>query len=173
MDVLSKKNFSHILWLQCAELDLQSYSCSVLCPIIRGFWENGIGISRLHFVFISTNNFSIKFRMKGRYETNKTRSLESAPYLRLKKRKTVFWKKTWNFWKNFFQKKSHSAEKCKRGTLVDLLTYNPLQNIRNLEGGPFGDIKKFSKKSRSVPKKIQKGGPFGHVRFCMFPWKSK
>ena len=35
---------------------------------------------------------------------------------------------------------SHSAKKCKRGTLLDLLTYIPLQNIKKLEGGPFGDI---------------------------------
>ena len=55
---------------------------------------------------------------------------------------------------NFFSKKLHSAEKCKKGTLLDLLTYMPLQNIEKLEGGPFGDIKKVSKKSRTVPKKI-------------------
>ena len=35
----------------------------------------------------------------------------------------------------FFQKKSHSAKKCKRGTLLDLLTYISLQNIKKLEGG--------------------------------------
>ena len=52
---------------------------------------------------------------------------------------------------------SHSAEKCKRGTLLDLLTYMPLQNIKKLEGGPFGEIKKFSTKSRTVPEKIQRG----------------
>ena len=47
---------------------------------------------------------------------------------------------------NFFSKMSHSAEKFKRGTLLDLLTYILLQNIKNFEGGPFGDIKRFSKK---------------------------
>ena len=56
----------------------------------------------------------------------------------------------------FFRKMSHSAEKYERGTLWDLLTYIQLQNIKKLEGGPFGDIKKFSK-SRTVPKK-SKGG---------------
>ena len=48
---------------------------------------------------------------------------------------------------NFFRKLSHSAEKCKGGTLLDLSTYILLQN--------------FKKKS--------KGGPFRHVRFCRFP----
>ena len=62
--------------------------------------------------------------------------LKSAPYLRLKKRKTDFWKKLEIFEKIFsFKKKSHSAEKCKRGTLLDLLTYIPLQNMKKLEEG--------------------------------------
>ena len=39
------------------------------------------------------------------------------------------------FEKIFFQKKSHSAQKFKRGTLLDLLTYILFQNIKNLEGG--------------------------------------
>ena len=52
---------------------------------------------------------------------------------------------------------SHSAEKCKRGTLFDLLTYILLQNNKKLKGGPFGDIKKFFEKSRTVPKKIERG----------------
>ena len=42
-----------------------------------------------------------------------------------------------------------------------------------MKGGPFGDIKKFSKKSRTVPKKIQNGGPFTLIRFCRLRLKSK
>ena len=83
------------------------------------------------------------------HQTRRER-LKSAPYLRHKKRKT-FWKKMKFLKKIFFQKKS-SAKKFKRGTHLDLLTYIPLQIIKKLEGGPFGDIKKFSKKSRTVPK---------------------
>ena len=61
---------------------------------------------------------------------------KSAPYLRLKKRKKNFGKKTCNFRKkNFSQKKSHSAKKCKRRTLWDVLTYIQLQNMKKLEGG--------------------------------------
>ena len=59
--------------------------------------------------------------------------LKWAPYLRLKKRKTFFWKKL------KLQKKSHSAEKCKGGTLLDLLTHIPLQNIKKLEGGSLSE----------------------------------
>ena len=46
----------------------------------------------------------------------------------------------------------HSAEKCKRGTLWDLITYIQLQIIKKLEGG--GAFKEISEKSRTVPKKI-------------------
>ena len=50
---------------------------------------------------------------------------KSALYLRLKKRKTLFLRK--KLFENFFFRKiSHSAEKCKRGTPLDLLTYIPL-----------------------------------------------
>ena len=58
---------------------------------------------------------------------------------------------------------SHSAEKCKRGTLLDLLTYILL---KKLEGGPFGDIKNFFEKKWHSAEKNRKGGPFRHVRFC-------
>ena len=120
----------------------------------------------IHFLQVSRNIMAFELEK----EQTRRERLKSAPYLRLKKRKSNFLEKNLKFLKkNFFQKKSHSAEKCKRGTLLDLLTYIPLQNIKNLEGGPFGDIKKFSKKSRTVPKKVQRGGPFRHFRFCGFP----
>ena len=90
-----------------------------------------------------------------RWNKNKTRTSKVGAISKAQKRKTL--EKIWIFWKKFFQKKSHSAEKCKRGTLLDLLTYIPLQNIKKLEGGPFGDMRKIFEKSRTVPKK-SKGG---------------
>ena len=60
---------------------------------------------------------------------------------------------------------SHSAKKCKRGSFLDFLTYIPLQNIKKLEGGPFGNNKKFRKKV-AQSRKNPKGGPFRHVRVC-------
>ena len=69
---------------------------------------------------------------------------------------------------NILSKKPHSAKKSKRGTLLDFLTDNPLQNIEKLEGGPLGDIKKFSKKKSHSAEKYPKG-TFRHVRFCRFP----
>ena len=61
---------------------------------------------------------------------------------------------------------SHSAEKCKKGTLWALLTYILLQNIRKLERGTLLIHLKISEKSRTMPKKNRKGGPFSLVRFC-------
>ena len=70
---------------------------------------------------------------------------------------------------NFEQ--SHSAEKSKRGDLLDWEISIMLQNILKIEGGPFRDIKKFSKKNEksknknfepvSVCRKTWKGRPFG------------
>ena len=68
---------------------------------------------------------------------------------------------------------SHSAEKCKRGALWDLLTYILLQNIKKLEGGLFWDNEKFSKKSRTVPKKNRKGDPLVSSGFVGYVKKSK
>ena len=70
---------------------------------------------------------------------------------------------------NFFSfKKSRIVLKnVKRGTLLDLLTYIPLQNIKKTRRGDPLWTKKNSKKSRTVPKKL-KGGPYSLVLFCIF-----
>ena len=57
---------------------------------------------------------------------------------------------------NIFEKKSHSAEKNQKGDpLVSAGFVGYVKKVKN-ERGPFGD-KKFSKKSRTVPKKHRKG----------------
>ena len=66
----------------------------------------------------------------------------------------------------------HSAEKCKRGTLWYLLTYIQLQNIKKLEGDPFGTLQKFSKKGCTVPKK-SKGDLLGSSGFVGYLEKVK
>ena len=101
-----------------------------------------------------------------KYETRRER-LKSAPYLRLKKRKTFFWKKL-KFLKFFSFKKSRIVPKnVKVGTLLDLLTYIPLQNIKKLEGGTLWGQKK-SKKSCTVPKKTQRGDPIVSSSFVSY-----
>ena len=44
---------------------------------------------------------------------------------------------------------------------------------KNSKGGPFGDIKQFSKKRRTVPKKITKGDPLVSAGFEGFVKKVK
>ena len=53
--------------------------------------------------------------------------------------------------------KSHNAEKLKGGTLWDFSTSILSQNIKKMQGGPFGEKLFFEKKSIAVPKKM-KGG---------------
>ena len=60
---------------------------------------------------------------------------------------------------------SHSAKKCKRGTFFDLQTCILLQNNKKLKGGPFGTLKNFRKKSRTVPRKIKRGDPLVSAGF--------
>ena len=68
--------------------------------------------------------------------TNKTKTSKVGAISKAQKPQNIFSEKNLKFLeKNSFQKKSHSAEKCKRGTLLDLLTYILLQNIKKLEGG--------------------------------------
>ena len=61
----------------------------------------------------------------------------------------------------------------KEGTLFDFQTCILLQNNKKLKGGPFGDIKKFSKKSRTVPKKIKMGDPLASASFVSYVKKVK
>ena len=61
----------------------------------------------------------------------------------------------------------------KGGTLLDILTYILLQNVKKLEGGPFGDIEKFSKKVTKCRKKIRRGDPLGMSGFVGFLEKVK
>ena len=82
--------------------------------------------------------------------------LKSALYLRLKKRKTFFWKKTFfrSFRKFFFfRKMSHSAEKCKRG---DPLGFINIFSVAKYQDS-FETLKIFEKKSHNAEKR--KGDP--------------
>ena len=54
--------------------------------------------------------------------------------------------------------------RAKRGTLPNFLPSILLQNVKKIEGGPFGDSKIFSKKSQ-CRKKLR--GLFSLARYCM------
>ena len=62
----------------------------------------------------------------------------------------------------------------KGGTLLDLLTNIPLQNIKKLKGGDsLGTLKNFRKKVPQCRKKIQRGDPLGTSGFVCFLEKAK
>ena len=137
----------------CTEHCLYSSNKELVVPFQKAFpafyrWKNGaVVFSR------SLLCESIDKDVKALFIETRRERLKSAPYLRLKKRKTFFWKKL-------------KFLKGGGGTLLDLLTYIPLQNIKKLEGGPFGDIKYFLKKKVAQCQKKSKGGPLRHVRYC-------
>ena len=57
---------------------------------------------------------------------------------------------------------------------MNFLTYIQLQNMKKTRrGDPFETLKTFSKKSRTVPKKIQMGDPLGTSGFVGFLEKVK
>ena len=64
---------------------------------------------------------------------------------------------------------SQCRKKLKGGTLWDFPTSILSQNIKKMQGGPFGE--KISEKSLAVPKKIERG-PFGLARYGMLRGKT-
>ena len=71
-----------------------------------------------------------------------------------------------------FGKKSHNAEKkLKGGTLWDFLTSILSQNIKKMQGGPFGE-KFFFRKKVSQCRKKSKGEVFGLARYGMLRGKT-
>ena len=104
-------------------------------------------------------------------ETRRER-LKSALYLRLKKGKRLFLKKNLKFLIFFFQKMSHSAEKCKRGTLWALLTYSVAKYQKTRNGDSSETLKKFRKKSHSAEKN-EMGDPLVSSGFVGYVKKVK
>ena len=85
--------------------------------------------------------------------------LKSALYLRLKKRKRLFFEKKLEFFEFlFFQKMSHSAKKCKRGDPLGFINiYSVAKYQKTRKGDSFDTLKNFEKKSHNAEKKL-KGG---------------
>ena len=54
---------------------------------------------------------------------------------------------------------------------INILSVAKYQKIRR--GDSFETLKIFEKKIRTVPKKIERGGPFGVFRFCRLRKKGK
>ena len=85
-------------------------------------------------------------------ETRRER-LKSALYLRIKKRERLFFEKKLEIFEVFFfQKMSHSAEKCKRGALGFININSAAKYQKTRKGGSFQTLKNFRKKSLNAEK---------------------
>ena len=108
-------------------------------------------------------------RLSAEKETRRERP-KSAPYLRLK---NIQGTTIGNIWKKFFFKKiifeiffekkyflSRTMPKIsKRGHSGSFNVFYKPKTSKKCKGVPFDKIRKFSKKSRIVPKKTQRGDP--------------
>ena len=89
---------------------------------------------------------------------------KSAPYLSLK---NIQGTTIGNIWKNFFSrkvfftKKSHHAEKLRKRPFRLIKCFYKPKTSKKGNGVPFERIRKFSEKSRIVPKKPKGGRDFG------------
>ena len=69
-------------------------------------------------------------------------------------RKRLFFKKNLKFLIFFFQKMSHSAEKCKRGDPLGFINiYSVAKYQKTRKGDSFETLKNFRKKSQNAGKK--------------------
>ena len=126
-----------------------------------------------HFININKTIVSARRFYTALLQRPKTRMSKVGAISKAQKTQNIFLEKDLKFLKIFFfRKMSHSAKKRKRENLLRLLTYILLQNIKKLKGGPFGDIKKYSKKVAQYRKK-SKGDPLGTSGFLGFMEKVK
>ena len=73
--------------------------------------------------------------------------------------------KTYNFEKKILSKKSHSAEKCRRGDPLGLINIHSVAKYeKTRRGDPFETLKIFSKK-KSHRAENKRGVPFGPFEF--------
>ena len=70
--------------------------------------------------------------------------------------------------KYFFFRKSHNAEKLKKRPFRLIKRFYKPKTSKKCKGLPFDRIRKFSKKSRIVPKKTQRGTLWSHL---LYFWK--
>ena len=76
------------------------------------------------------------------------------------KAQKIFFGKKMKFLNFFFQKKLHSAEKCKRGCPSGFINIHSVAKYQKTRtGDPLGTNEILEKKSRKVPKKTQRGDP--------------
>ena len=107
-----------------------------------GFFEEikAIGAEKMHQILTEIDN--------------KTRTSKVGAISKAQKAQNIFFgKKLVIFEKKFFQKKSHSAEKCRRGDPLGLISIHSVAKYeKTRRGDPFETLIIFSKKSLTEPK---------------------
>ena len=116
-------------------------------------------LKNYHATFVSVfclKSVSYHYHTSSWLITIKTERLKSALYLRLKKRKTFFWKKPEILNFLLFRKMSHSAKKCKTGDPLGFINiYSVAKYQKTRKGESFDTLKIFRK---SQCQKKSKGG---------------
>ena len=145
--------------------------------MLRGklFWFSSQG-QRVQFVDVFLRfcrSFGVElFWSLQVYRKTRRERPKSAPYLRLKNIQGTtivkIWKKNFSkklFLKFFFEKKYFLVAKCRKTQKKAIQAHSTFSTNRKFQkkckGVPFDKFQKFSKKSRTVPKKIQRGDPLG------------
>ena len=89
---------------------------------------------------------------------NKTGTSKVGAIPKLKSAKDFFLKKNLNFLIFFFQKLSHSAEKCKRVDPLGFINiYSVAKYQKTRKGDSFETLKNFRKNSHNAEKKSEGG----------------
>ena len=100
-------------------------------------------------------------------QLNKTGTSKVGAISKAQKAQNIFFGKKLEIFENFFLSKNveNSAEKNQKGGPFSLGRFCSLRlKSKKRKGGPFGE-KKISKKSRTVPKKIERGDPLVPSKF--------
>ena len=83
--------------------------------------------------------------------------------------------------KNTRFEKSHNAENCKKNDPLRFYNNQSVAKYQKIEGGPFGDFTKMSKKKRKmrilnspiVPKNLKERTPWDFVTFVVAKYQNK
>ena len=106
------------------------------------------------------NSFSAISKIELRRLSNKTGTSKVGAISKAQKAQNIFFGKKLEIFEIFFLSKNVAqCRKKSKGGPFSLGRFCSLRlKSKKRKGGPFGDKKKFRKKSRTVPKKKSKGG---------------
>ena len=157
---------SYLVKRYVLQISHQNFGCSVLqghghCGSVL----SGGDCSKSGPFSVRSDQTDQKIR-RCKLKTRRAR-LKSALYLRLKKRKRLFFEKKLEIFEFFFfQKPSHSAEKSERGDPLGFINiYSVAKYEKTRRGSLLRHWNFFEKKVAQCRKKVQSGDPLGTSGF--------